>query len=591
MAWDTGLQTPEQIERQRKMADLLRAEGMRQREPLIVRGNVMRQNVGGDILSGFFGNAMAQEADKNEAAYNTASDNALANALRKVPSTTEQQDKLNGPWAPTAEGTVPGMTSQTVARDPGVVRNETNQWLAENADIPGIKGKVLERSLGNIIDTPDKMVEAQQKLEAAKQTAEYNALLRKSLAGEKIASQEKIAGNTDVTNQARNKANFMSNRVKEIIGTVDTTGHSPAELSQLQNAAVARAESEWNNSQGQAPSPQIVNSNVSMQMDATDPNFVRDAQAMVASGDPEKMAVGKAMLAQSIPPSFKGRMQGAPVIVAGPNGAPTYAPPQAAVGQTAAPKPTAASAPLTPAEQDAADLVADRYIAGDSSALIGLGRNQKLMTAVLTSIAAKAKAKGIDANELVQRGMENVAEKRAQQIVGAQKGKIGMAAAEAYTMTDIVREYSDKIDHTEYPTINAIQNAIARGTGDTNIVQLNAALNGLINTYARAINPNGQPTVADKTHAREVIDAAYSNGQIDAALDVMAKEMEAAKASGSSFQKTLRGERQKQYGTNPPAAAPAAPATPPAAPAAAIQYLKAHPESREAFKAKYGYVP
>jgi hypothetical protein len=122
-------------------------------------------------------------------------------------------------------------------------------------------------------------------------------------------------------------------------------------------------------------------------------------------------------------------------------------------------------------------------------------------------------------------------------------------------MIDIVRTTSAAIDRTQFPTINAIQNAVDKGTGGKEIVKLNAALNSLVNSYARAISPTGQPTVSDKNHAREVINASYSNGQIDAITDIMRQEMNIAKASTAEAGAAAKAARQKT-----PAAAPKAPA-------------------------------
>jgi hypothetical protein len=169
MAWDEGLQNPEQIARQRKLADVLRAQSMTQREPLIVGGNVMRQNVGGDILSGLFGNALSQEADRNETTYNTAADTALQGALKTVPSMTELKDtgtQMTGPWAPDTSGHVPGVAQSQVLRDPAVVQQDYNDWMSKNSNIPGIQGKVLEKSLSNVLEMPEKLLLQQQKAQS-----------------------------------------------------------------------------------------------------------------------------------------------------------------------------------------------------------------------------------------------------------------------------------------------------------------------------------------------------------------------------------------------------------------------------------------
>lgn len=127
--------------------------------------------------------------------------------------------------------------------------------------------------------------------------------------------------------------------------------------------------------------------------------------------------------------------------------------------------------------------------------------------------------------------------------LATQSAKILTAANEADNMIKIVRTTSAKVDRTQYPTINAIQNAVDKGTGGKEIVKLNTALNALINSYARAINPTGVATVSDKNHAREIINSNYASGQLDAILDVMQEEMRVAKASPGEASAQLKEQR------------------------------------------------
>jgi hypothetical protein len=97
-------------------------------------------------------------------------------------------------------------------------------------------------------------------------------------------------------------------------------------------------------------------------------------------------------------------------------------------------------------------------------------------------------------------------------------------------MIPIARQYANLVSSGEIKSLNDLGNFAAKQTGDKDIVRLNTALNSLINSYARAINPKGIPTVSDKNHAREVLDAALSKGQLNSALDVMEQEIAAARA-------------------------------------------------------------
>ena len=95
------------------------------------------------------------------------------------------------------------------------------------------------------------------------------------------------------------------------------------------------------------------------------------------------------------------------------------------------------------------------------------------------------------------------------------------------------------VDRTKYPTLNAIKNAVDKGTGGEDIVKLNTSINSLINSYARAINPKGVATVESKKHARELLDSAFSKGQIQATTAVMRQEIDLALAAPMQAQAKL----------------------------------------------------
>ena len=167
------------------------------------------------------------------------------------------------------------------------------------------------------------------------------------------------------------------------------------------------------------------------------------------------------------------------------------------------------------------------------------GRNAKILATTLLA--------NPDANVL-ELGVSASGATAAERSLATQTAKMCTAANEANKMVDVVRTLSDKVDRTEFPTVNAITNAVSKGTGGKEIVQLNASINALVNSYARAISPTGQPTVSDKNHAREVINSAYSTGQISAILDVMQQEMSIAREAAGTASTELKASREKARG-------------------------------------------
>lgn len=175
--------------------------------------------------------------------------------------------------------------------------------------------------------------------------------------------------------------------------------------------------------------------------------------------------------------------------------------------------------------------------------------------------------------------------------VGTRSANFGLAKSEAYSMADLVTKASESVPRTSFQPINKVLSSYYTNTGDPKIREFGAAINSFINAYARAVSPVGTPTVSDKDHARDMLSSADSHAQVVAIIEQLKREMEAA----GNAPKVVRGEQRQAVqelgggpgiGGTPRTAAPAR-----QAPAAAVQYLKAHPEMREQFRAKYGYLP
>lgn len=189
------------------------------------------------------------------------------------------------------------------------------------------------------------------------------------------------------------------------------------------------------------------------------------------------------------------------------------------------------NAMLDPAEQAA---ISKAIIDGRLDPYKINGRNARMMAQTLIA------KPDINIKDL---GIEAGGAAAAERSLSTQSAKMLTASTEASKMINIASDISNKIDRTQYPTINAIQNAVSKGTGGEEIVKLNTALNAVINSYARAISPTGNPTVSDKNHARDIVNANYSTGQLNAVLDVMKQEMGSASEATAEARAKLKSER------------------------------------------------
>lgn len=192
---------------------------------------------------------------------------------------------------------------------------------------------------------------------------------------------------------------------------------------------------------------------------------------------------------------------------------------------------------------DDMSFMAKQYLAGDKSVLQNLGRGvqgSRNLIALRKSIRSEAEDAGMQPSEVAARMAEFEGVKSGERTLGTRTANAGMAVNEANQFATNALAASEKVDRTQYPSLNKAIQAAERGSGGTDVVELATYTNSLINAYARAVSPTGSPTVSDKEHAREILDTAYSKGQFAAAINAMKKEMAAAQASPGQVRSEFR---------------------------------------------------
>lgn len=187
-------------------------------------------------------------------------------------------------------------------------------------------------------------------------------------------------------------------------------------------------------------------------------------------------------------------------------------------------------------DDEAANLAADRVLAGDERATTGMARSAGNITKVTNAIVKRAKEQGLGGADIARRVAEFSGTMAGERTLGVRGANMEIAANEVKNMAPLALQASAKVNRTQYPSLNSILIAAEKGTGDENIVQFGLAANSLIYTYSKFLNPTGIPTDADKARATEILSTAWSKGQFAAAIDQIKKEI----ASGQAAVKTTK---------------------------------------------------
>ena len=198
--------------------------------------------------------------------------------------------------------------------------------------------------------------------------------------------------------------------------------------------------------------------------------------------------------------------------------------------------------------------MAEQYRAGDTSVLQNLGRGAQGAENIVRlrkEVVRQNTEGGVSGAEQALRNAEMQGVKAGQRTIGTKGANIEMAATEFNQVIPVVQAASNAVSRTNYPDLNKIILAGQSRTGDPNVVKLGGGVNTLINLYARAISPSGTPTVSDKEHAREILSAAWSKGQFDAAVGMMQQEIKAALESPEMVRDEMRTRFLRGQGAAP----------------------------------------
>ena len=234
---------------------------------------------------------------------------------------------------------------------------------------------------------------------------------------------------------------------------------------------------------------------------------------------------------------------------------------------------------------DDAKFIANQYLAGDKSVLIGLGSGQQgtaNRSMVRHAIMEEGKAQGLSPADIAGRVMQFAGYVAEQQALARRQATILTAAGEADRVFKIVENASKKVDRSNWVPINTIVQKLETMKSDPKLGAFAQAIDTTVNVYARAIAPTGVPHEAARARALQILSTVTGQDDFEAKLDVMRQEIEAAVDTPDAIREMIMNsfkENVKPRAGSPAAAAAAA--TPGAGPPALQPVNPAAPAPRE----------
>lgn len=170
---------------------------------------------------------------------------------------------------------------------------------------------------------------------------------------------------------------------------------------------------------------------------------------------------------------------------------------------------------------------------------LGFGNAAK-RNQIMQAWPAAQHALGIKPSEQGDVLAEYQGQRAGERALGTRQAGLGLALEEARQFVPLAKTASANVSRTQFPTINNIIMSAEEHTGDENVVRLGLALNALAGAYAQVKARGGQSTDAARADAMSVLQKAWSDGQINAAMDQMMKEIEGAGRAPQAVRQGMR---------------------------------------------------
>lgn len=183
--------------------------------------------------------------------------------------------------------------------------------------------------------------------------------------------------------------------------------------------------------------------------------------------------------------------------------------------------------------QETVNYLADRSRMGDPAVKVGYARNPG-MIARIDAAARQREADGVPISDEAKNVTNNKVTLSAR---GSAERKLGTINTNnefygnnALGALDIAEKASDDVPRTNYPGVNKALNAYRTQTGDPKTVALGAALNTVVNDYAK-FTGGGIGTDSLRGHAEEILNGAHSAEQLKSITHMMRLEIKRGQQS------------------------------------------------------------
>ena len=135
--------------------------------------------------------------------------------------------------------------------------------------------------------------------------------------------------------------------------------------------------------------------------------------------------------------------------------------------------------------------------------------------------------------------------------LGTNVARIETALNEIEPLSKAALAAAAKLDPSSYPSINTVKQAIARGTGDKNVVQLKDFIAALQSAYSQMAQRGGAITNRARDISDQVISGNLSLDQMQGAIDALKQEGEIAKRAAKAALQDVSGFTAGAGGTSP----------------------------------------